>query len=121
MKKKAENTLQVFEKGLTSSAKRKYVLRLYVAGTTPKSIRAIENVRRICDEYLPGRYELEIIDIYQQPQLAAGEQILAAPTLVKKLPLPLRRLIGDMSSTERFLVGLDLKPKKSKENGYEKK
>ena len=86
------------------------MLRLYVTGMTPRSTRAIENVRTICEEHLHGRYELEVIDIYQQPTLAKGEQILAAPTLIKKLPLPLRRVIGDMSSTERVLLGLDLRP-----------
>ncbi len=86
-----------------------YVLRLYVAGNTPRSARAILNIRRICEEHLAGRYELEVVDIYQQPTLAEGEQIIAAPTLVKKLPLPLRRFIGDMSVTERILVGLDLR------------
>jgi len=88
----------------------RYVLRLYVTGLTARSTRAIENVRKICEERLPGRYELEVIDIYQQPALAKGEQIIAAPTLIKKLPLPLRRVIGDMSSTERVLLGLDLRP-----------
>ena len=87
----------------------KYVLRLYVTGMTPRSVRAVENVRAICREHLEGRYDLEVIDIYQQPTLARGEQILAAPTLIKKLPLPLRRVIGDMSSTEQVLLGLDLK------------
>ena len=76
---------------------------------TPRSTRAVENVRTICEEHLQGRYELEVIDIYQQPTLAKGEQIIAAPTLIKKLPLPLRRIIGDMSSTERVLIGLDLR------------
>jgi len=88
----------------------RYVLRLYVTGMTPRSTRAVENVRTICEEHLHGRYDLEVIDIYQQPTLAKGEQIIAAPTLVKKLPLPLRRVIGDLSSTERVLVGLDLRP-----------
>jgi circadian clock protein KaiB len=88
----------------------RYVLRLYVTGMTPRSTRAIENVRTICEKHLHGRYDLEVIDIYQQPTLAKGEQIIAAPTLVKKLPLPLRRVIGDLSSTERVLVGLDLRP-----------
>ncbi|MBN2032238.1 MAG: circadian clock KaiB family protein [Deltaproteobacteria bacterium] len=78
---------------------------------TPKSTRAIVNVRKLCEKHLAGRFELEVIDIYQQPKLAKGEQIIAAPTLIKKLPLPLRKLIGDMSDTERFLVGIDLKPK----------
>ncbi len=87
----------------------RYVLRLYVTGMTARSTRAVENVRTICEEHLQGRYDLEVIDIYQQPTLAKGEQIVAAPTLIKKLPLPLRRVIGDLSSTERVLVGLDLR------------
>jgi circadian clock protein KaiB len=87
----------------------RYVLRLYVTGMTPRSTRAVENVRKICEEHLAGRYELEVVDIYQQPGLARGEQIIAAPTLIKKLPLPLRRIIGDLSSTERVLVGLDIR------------
>jgi circadian clock protein KaiB len=87
-----------------------WLLRLYVAGTTPNSIRAIENIKRICEEFLKGRYDLEVIDIYQQPVLAKGDQIIAVPTLIKKLPLPLRKFIGDMSATERILVGLDLRP-----------
>jgi circadian clock protein KaiB len=78
---------------------------------TPRSARAIENVRAICEEHLQGRYELEVVDLYQQPALARSEQILAAPTLIKELPLPLRRLLGDMSDRERVLVGLDLRPK----------
>ncbi|WP_295389029.1 circadian clock protein KaiB [uncultured Thiodictyon sp.] len=86
-----------------------YVLRLYVTGVTPKSTRAIANIKTICEEHLQGRYRLEVIDLYQQPQLAHGEQIIAAPTLIKELPLPLRRIIGDLSSTERVLVGLDLR------------
>ncbi len=85
-----------------------YVLRLYIIGNTPQSTRAITNIRKICEEHLEGRYELEVVDIAQHPILAKGEQIIAAPTLIKKLPLPLRRFIGDMSHTERILVGLDL-------------
>jgi circadian clock protein KaiB len=87
----------------------RYVLRLYVAGQTANSIRAIANIKRICERELEGRYDLEIIDLYQQPQLARGEQIVAVPTLIKELPPPLRRIIGDMSNTERVLVGLDLR------------
>jgi len=90
---------------------KEYVLRLYVAGTTSKSIRAVANIKQICESSLKNRYDLEVIDIYQQPVLVKGEQIIAAPTLVKKLPLPLRKFIGDMSDTERILVGLDLKPR----------
>ena len=90
---------------------KEYLLRLYVAGTTSKSIRAVANIKEICESSLKNRYDLEVIDIYQQPVLMKGEQIIAAPTLVKKLPLPLRKFIGDMSDTERILVGLDLKPR----------
>lgn len=86
-----------------------YVLRLYITGTTPQSTRAILNIRKICEEHLEGRYELEIVDISQHPTLAKGEQIIAAPTLIKQFPLPLRRFIGDMSQTDRILLGLDLR------------
>lgn len=92
--------------------KEKYILRLYVTGVTPRSQLSIANVKRICEEHLKGRYELEVIDIYQQPVLARGEQIIATPTLVKKLPTPLRRFIGDMADTEKILLGLDLIPRK---------
>jgi circadian clock protein KaiB len=87
----------------------RYVLRLFVAGATPKSVRAIANIKKICEENLKGRYVLDVIDLYQQPQLAQGDQIIAVPTLIKKLPPPLRRIIGDLSNTERVLVGLDLR------------
>jgi circadian clock protein KaiB len=90
---------------------KEYVLRLYVAGTTSKSLRAVANIKEICETSLKNRYDLEVIDIYQQPVLVKGEQIIAAPTLVKQLPLPLRKFIGDMFDTERILVGLDLRPK----------
>jgi len=113
IKGKSKTSVKEFEKALKESKREKYILRLYVTGLTPRSTRAIANVKEICEQYLKGRYELEVIDIYQQPKLAQGEQIIAAPTLIKKLPLPLRRLIGDMSDTEKFLVGIDLKPKKS--------
>jgi len=85
-----------------------YVLRLYVTGMTPRSTRAITNLQQICDEYLDGRYDLKVVDIYQQPVLAKGEQIIAAPTLIKQLPLPMRRIIGDMSNRKGVLLGLDL-------------
>lgn len=87
-----------------------YVLRLYVTGMTPRSTEAIARTRELCDEYLAGRYELEVIDIYQQPKLAKGDQIIATPTLIRKLPAPLRRLVGDLSNKERVLLGLDLRP-----------
>jgi len=92
-----------------SSAPEQYLLRLYVAGTTQRSMTAIINIRKICEEHLGGRYVLEVIDLYQQPQLANGDQIIALPTLIKKLPPPLRRIIGDLSNTEKVLVGLDLR------------
>lgn len=85
-----------------------YRFRLYVAGNSPKSLRAIQNLKRICDEHLPGHYEIEIIDIYQQPELLEQEQIFAIPTLIKKLPLPLQRLIGDMTNTEEVVIYLGL-------------
>ena len=88
----------------------RYVLRLYVTGTTPRSARAVRNIRTLCEEHLQGRYDLEIIDIYQQPVLAQGEQIIAAPTLIKKLPAPLRKVVGDLSNQDRVLMGLDLRP-----------
>ena len=88
-----------------------YVLRLYVAGQTPKSMAAIANLKIICAEHLAGRYKLQVIDLLENPQLARGDQILAIPTLVKKLPEPVRRIIGDLSNTERVLVGLDLRSK----------
>ena len=94
------------------SAGRRYVLRLYVTGTTSRSVRALENLRRICDEHLAGNYKLEIIDIYRNLALARDDQIIAAPTLIKRLPAPLRRLIGDMSNEQKVLMGLDLRPRR---------
>jgi circadian clock protein KaiB len=85
-------------------------LKLYVAGQTPKSIAAFANLKKICEEKLAGKYSIEVIDLLENPQLAKGDQILAIPTLVRKLPVPVRKIIGDMSNTERVLVGLDLKP-----------
>lgn len=85
-------------------------LRLYVAGQTPRSVAAIANLKKICDEHLHGRYTVEVIDLIKQPQLARGDQILAIPTLVRKLPEPVKKIIGDLSHTERVLVGLDLRP-----------
>ena len=101
-----------WEEALSKGSDEKYCLRLYVTGNTPKSNLAITNIKRICEEHLQGRYSLEVVDIYQQPVLAKGEQIIAAPTLIKKLPLPLRKFIGDMTNTERILLGLDLRPAK---------
>ena len=112
MTRKKTDSKHALEKALKTADREKYVLKLYVTGLTPASTRAITNIKKICEEHLQGRYELEVIDIYQQPVLARGEQIIAAPTLIKKLPLPLRRFIGDMSDSERILLGLDLRPKK---------
>jgi len=111
-KKKPEDKSAEFEQALKTAAQETYVLKLFVSGSTPRSVQAIENLKRICEEHLKGRYELEVIDIYQEPGRAAKEQLIVAPTLVKKLPLPLRTFIGDLSQTEKILVGLDVFPKK---------
>jgi circadian clock protein KaiB len=89
---------------------KKYDLRLYVAGQTPRSLQALSNLKRICEEHLAGNYRVEIIDLLEHPQLAAGDQILAIPTLVRAIPKPARKIIGDLSNTERVLVGLDVRP-----------
>jgi len=88
-----------------------YELRLYVAGQTARSMRAIANLRRICQDHLAGRYTIEVIDLLERPQLAAGDQIMAIPTLVRRLPPPLKKIIGDLSDAEKVVVGLDLRPK----------
>ena len=90
------------------SRRNTHVLRLYVSRSTVKSKLAVENIKQMCEQHLKGRYDLEVIDVYQQPVLAKGRQIVAAPTLVKELPLPLRRIIGDMSNTDRVLLGLNI-------------
>jgi circadian clock protein KaiB len=95
------------------SAAGDYVLRLYVSGVTPRSVAAIENLKEVCEAHLQGHYDLQVIDIYQQPALAREADIIAVPTLIKQLPLPLRQLVGDLSEKERVLVGLDLLPKPS--------
>lgn len=110
-KKKESDTTRAFEEALKGDRNRKYVLRLYVTGTTLKSTRAIRNIKNICEEHLKGRYELEVIDIYQQPGAARDEDIIAVPTLVKELPAPMRKFIGDLSDEEHVLVGLNIKPK----------
>jgi circadian clock protein KaiB len=96
------------KKGSKTEAADPYHLRLYVAGQGPKSLTALANLRKVCDEYMPGKYKIEVIDLSKNPQLAAGDQILAVPTLVRRLPEPLRRIIGDLSNKEKLLVGLDL-------------
>ena len=106
-----QENLAKIEQAPRDRANARYVLRLYIAGLTPRSVAAIASVKQTCEEHLQGRYELEVINLYDQPTLAKGEQIIAAPTLIKKLPLPLRRLIGDMADTNKLLVGLDLREK----------
>jgi circadian clock protein KaiB len=91
----------------------KYELRLYVAGQTPKAVRAFDNLRRICEEHLAGEYSIDVIDLIENPALGRGDQILAVPTLVRKLPTPIKKIIGDLSNTERVLVGLDLRPRRA--------
>ena len=109
MKTKISQAQVALEKAAARQQAQRYVLRLYITGMTRRSMQAVGNIRKICEEHLQGRYDLEVIDIHQQPTLAEGEQIIAAPTLIKKLPLPLRRFIGDMSNAERILVGMDLR------------
>jgi circadian clock protein KaiB len=108
-RRQSEAAKRRLEQAARAEQSRRYVLRLYVTGLTPASSRAIETVRRICEQHLQGRYELEVIDIYQKPALARDEQIIAAPTLIKVLPLPLRRFIGDLSKVDKVLFGLDLR------------
>jgi circadian clock protein KaiB len=102
---------EAFEKALKNEEEQQYVLRLYVTGSTPKSGRAIRNLRKICEEHLQGKYELEVIDIYQQPELAREADVIATPTLVKKLPRPLRKFIGDLSDKDQVLKGMNITPK----------
>ena len=94
---------------MTDTAKSEWELRLYVAGMTPKCLAAFQNLKRICEEHLKGRYHIEIIDLLENPRLAQGDQILAIPTLVRRLPEPVRKIIGDLSNEERVLVGLDIR------------
>jgi circadian clock protein KaiB len=109
--KRVKKSIEKLAKIVEKLDQAKYVLCLYVTGMTPKSTLAIDNVQKLCEKYLEGFYELKIIDIYQHPKLAKEEQIIATPTLIKQFPLPIRRLIGDMSDTERLLAGIDLRPK----------
>jgi circadian clock protein KaiB len=94
-----------------SSPSERWDLRLYVAGQTPRAMAALDNLKKICEEHLAGKYQIEVVDLLQNPQLARGDQILAVPTLVRKLPEPVRKIIGDLSNEERVLVGLDLRPR----------
>jgi circadian clock protein KaiB len=111
--KHATSDAELLEEAARKAQHQKYVLRLYVAGMTPRSREALRTVRDICAEHLAGRCDLEVIDLYKRPTLAKGEQIVAIPTLIKKLPLPLRRFIGSMVDKEKLLVGLDLIPRTS--------
>ncbi len=111
-KARAASSAQLIEKATRKVKPQTYVLRLYIAGITPRSREALRTVAIICEEELKGRCALEVIDLYEQPVLAKGEQIVAVPTLIKKLPLPLRRIIGNMADKEKVLLGLDLRPRK---------
>lgn len=99
-------------KAFVRNGKKKWSLRLYVAGQTPRSLAAFQNLKKICDEHLSGEYEIEVIDLLKNPQLAAGDQIVAIPTLVRNLPEPVKKIIGDLSNIDRVLVGLDIKERK---------
>jgi circadian clock protein KaiB len=104
----AKQTAPTGAKGETET----WELRLYIAGQTPSSVAAFANLKKLCEEHLPGRYKIEVIDLIKHPQLAAGDQIVAIPTVVRKLPEPLRKIVGDLSNAERALVGLQLRPAK---------
>jgi circadian clock protein KaiB len=108
--KGSKSTEKAYGTPAVKSSKEFWELRLYVAGQTPKSLTAFANLKKICQEHLEGKYRIEVIDLLKNPQLARGDQILAIPTLVRKLPEPIKKIIGDLSNTERVLVGLDLRP-----------
>ena len=110
LRSKLRNATEAFEEALKGRAlkRAKYILRLYVTGSSARSLRAVQNLKKICEEHLPDEYDLEVIDIYENPTAAREEQIIAAPTLVKKLPRPLRKFVGDLSNTQKILVGLDI-------------
>ncbi|MBC8019382.1 MAG: thiol-disulfide isomerase [Verrucomicrobia bacterium] len=110
-KKRVQTAIEALEAASRDAKDQQYILRLYVAGLTTRSQQAIRTVTTICEEQLAGRYDLEVIDIYQHPELASDEQIIAAPTLIKMLPLPLRKIIGNMADKDKVLVGLDLRSK----------
>ena len=109
-KRGTEDVTESYERSASDADTASYVLRLYVTGATPASTRAITNLKDLCEKHLKGRFDLEVIDIFQRPELAQGEQIVATPTLIKKLPAPLRRFIGDLEGLEGKLLGLDVKP-----------
>jgi circadian clock protein KaiB len=106
--KEPQETTKAFEEAVAEQGQRYYVLRLCVTGITPRSVRAIENIKNLCEDHLKGYYELEVVDLYRQPGVAEEEEILAAPTLIKKSPGPRRKLVGDLSETERVLIGLGI-------------
>ena len=104
----SDDAAQKLDQAIDAAGRHTYVLRLYVTGATPRSLRAIENIKRICEEHLQGRYDLEVVDLYERPSVARDKQIVALPTLIKELPAPLRKLVGDLSDSENVLGGLDL-------------
>jgi circadian clock protein KaiB len=106
----ADDLLRERERPMVDINSARFYFRLYIAGQTAKSVAAVANLRRVCEEHLAGRYEIELIDLLQNPRLAAGDQIIAIPTLVRRLPAPLKRIIGTLSNTDQILVGLDLRP-----------
>jgi circadian clock protein KaiB len=108
IKRKKSAAITVRKRAAKRSSAR-YALRLYITGQTPRSLQSVENLRALCDKYLPNQFDLEVVDIYQQPAMAAAGQIIAAPTLIKSMPLPLRRLVGDFSDQNRVILGLDIK------------
>lgn len=111
LRPKLRSATERFEEALDRKHARRveYILRLYVTGSTPHSLKAISNLKRLCEEYLPGVYDLQVIDIYKNPDAARDAQIIAAPTLIKRLPAPLRRFVGDLSNTEKLLIGLNIR------------
>lgn len=111
-KQKRRSQVNGYSPQTNSSEAARWNLRLYVAGQTPRSLTAFKNLKEICEEYLKGEYHIEVVDLMENPTLARGDQILAVPTLVRKLPQPIRKIIGDLSNTERVLVGLDIQPRK---------
>ena len=119
LKSKLRGTTEVFEEALKEKAlkRAKYILRLYVTGSSHRSLRAVYNLKKLCEEYLGDEYDLEVIDIYKDPGAAREEQIIAAPTLVKKLPQPIRKFVGDMSNTQKILLGLDLYERQDNQKG----
>jgi circadian clock protein KaiB len=118
---KPTNSTHSFEIAADATSSEKYLLRLYVAGSTPGSTSAVQALKAICEEHLQARYMLEVIDVYQQPVLARDQQIIAVPTLVKHLPLPMRRILGDLSNKERVLLGLDLKVERNEQKRSKKR